>query len=137
MNLNDLAHWFPILQATGVPAPRTTIIPAGETLAEELFGKGDGVAMRALVAGLQEAAEPLGYPVFLRNGHGAGKHYWERTCRVPDADSMASHVYEIAEWGECTSIVGLPLCTWAVREMLPLVTTDRRASCRERVSSPV
>lgn len=126
MNRNDLAYWFPKLEATGVPVPRTTIVKVeGPRLwASELgAGEKDSVSLAPLLAKLTEAANAFGYPVFLRTGIGSGKHNWEDTCFVPNAESIRSHVASLIEWSECVSMIGLPYDTWAVREFLPLVTT--------------
>jgi hypothetical protein len=120
---NDLAHWFGRLRATGVPVPRTTIVradgPLGVTAGEPM------PAMATLVRELDAAAAQYGYPVFLRTGHGSGKHQWKDTCFVPDRESLQHHVLSLLEWSEIVDFMGLPTETWVVREMLPLVTLFR------------
>ena len=65
----------------------------------------------------------MGYPFFLRTGLGSAKHYWKNTCFVPDAQSIARHIYEIIEWSEFVSLIGLPYSIWAVRKFIPFVST--------------
>jgi uncharacterized protein YbjT (DUF2867 family) len=60
------------------------------------------------------------YPIFLRTGHGSGKHDYRKTCYVPSASDLARHVVELVEWSACASLIGLPTTTWAVRELLAL-----------------
>ncbi|MFI5296521.1 MAG: ATP-grasp domain-containing protein [Polyangiales bacterium] len=112
--LNDLAFWFEKLRATGVPVPRTTIVRA------------EGSAhLDPLLEELAKAAAAFGYPVFLRTGHGSGKHQWKRTCFVPNEAALRDHVFALLEWSEVVDMLGLPTETWVVRELLPLVTTFR------------
>lgn len=124
---NDLAFWFEKLKATGVPVPSTTVVRAGGSVVEVVYGK-HSPHFEPLVAALKEAAAAYGYPVFLRSGHGSGKHDWKDTCFVPDTESMGRHVAAIIEWSECVDMLGLPTETWVVREALPLVTTFRAFS---------
>src|SRR4051812_17410817 len=84
---NDLAYWFPRLEATGVPVPRTAIVTTDLDLSL-VFEAGDTPeGFRNFLAHLTLAADALGYPAFLRTGHTSGKHDWPRTCflRNPEA----------------------------------------------------
>ncbi len=131
---NDLAFWFEKLKATGVPVPSTTVVRAGGSVVEVVYGK-HSPHFEPLVAALKEAAAAYGYPVFLRSGHGSGKHDWKDTCFVPDTESMGRHVAAIIEWSECVDMLGLPTETWVVREALPLVTTFRAFSGQMPINS--
>ena len=119
---NDLAWWFPILASTGVKVPKTVIVQAPGSVVEVAYGE-PCPALAPLVASLREAAETFGYPVFLRTGYGSGKHSWDKTCCVRSAKAMTRHVAELIEWSECVDMIGVPTDTWAVREMLLLVSS--------------
>lgn len=116
---NCLSYWFPRLQATGVPVPATRWLTTDVELDELVDGKAphgfnDLVRQLELFAG-----EVGGYPVFLRTGHGSGKHEWKRTCFVRRRFDIAQHVVALVEWSHVVDMFGLPTSTWAVREMLP------------------
>ena len=122
--LNDLAYWFPILEGTGVPVPKTIIVQAPGSVVEVGYGE-PCPALIPLCTLLIEAAGKIGYPFFLRTGQGSGKHHWKDTCFVVKPKSIAHHVCELVEWSECVDIMGLPVETWVVREMLSLVSSFR------------
>ena len=118
---NCLSYWYPKLQASGVLTPRTEIVRTDVDLWPLLDGeKPEG--FDELAAELKEVAGKVGgFPVFLRSGHTSGKHDWKDTCYVEAASEMASHIVNIFEYGECTSLMGLPTDVWAVREMIPTI----------------
>jgi hypothetical protein len=122
---NDLAYWFPRLEASGVPVPRTTIlrtadyVPGGARLAGILDGEPvEGFV--PLCEAIRGAADRLGYPAFLRTGQGSGKHEWRRTCCLGRREDVADHVAVLVEWSEMVDFLGLSTRTWAVREFLDL-----------------
>ncbi len=122
---NDLAYWFPRLQLAGVPVPRTTIVTTQLPLLHLLDWNESPelplAAYKAFLDELDSAARDLGeYPVFLRTGHGSGKHEWRYTCHLRAAGDLAAHVAALVEWSACADILGLPTSTWAVREFLRL-----------------
>lgn len=120
---NCLSYWFPILERAGLPVPRTRIIRATGDLTPLLDG--DPVALpafEALCRAIASAAHEMGgYPVFLRTGHGSGKHNWRDTCHVPEAAVIGQHVGALVEWSALVDLMGLPTEVWAVREMLPTI----------------
>lgn len=115
---NSLAFWFPKIEAAGLKVPRTKIVTTNADLLDLLDGKlplGYGDFMHALVG----ACEHIGWPVFLRTGHGSGKHEWSRTCYVERPEALPSHVGALVEWSALVDVLGLPTNVWAVREMIP------------------
>jgi hypothetical protein len=115
----DLADWYPLLAKAGIPTPRTHIIKTNADLTL-LF---DGVlpdGFDDLVTGIQDAAADVGYPAFLRTGHGSGKHDWANTCFLRSPQDVPAHVAALVDWSYAVDLVGLPTDTWVVRELLPL-----------------
>jgi hypothetical protein len=119
---NNLATWYPLLVACEVPTPRTKILRAPAGLIDLLDGRPPADYKEFLARLARAASEVGGWPIFLRTGHGSGKHYWNKTCFVPKPDDLNAHVRELVEWSECVDLVGLPVDTWAVREFLILDT---------------
>lgn len=115
---NDLAFWFPKIEAAGIKVPRTHIVTAECDLTSLLDGETPEGWARFIVA-LTNAARDIGYPCFLRTGHGSGKHDWDRTCNVRHFNDLAHHVAALVEWSHVVDMMGLPHETWAVREMIP------------------
>ena len=114
---NDLAYWFPLVATAGLRVPHTIIVGCEHDLTCVLDGETpDG--WDGLIADLQAAGDRLGWPCFLRTGHGSGKHDWANTCHVPSADVLPQHVAALVEWSHTVDLMGLPTGTWAVRELL-------------------
>mgnify|MGYP001580519458 CR=1 FL=1 len=115
---NCLSYWFPKIEAAGLPVPRTEILRTSVELIRLCDGESPA-GFAEFIGSLERAAEKVGYPCFLRTGQTSGKHRWKRTCFVPDAEALPSHVASIVEFSECCCLEGLPCDVWAVREMLP------------------
>lgn len=116
---NCLSHWFPKLEAAGLPVPRTRIVPC-ETDLRILLDGNTPLFFEDFTWDLHNAAlEVGGYPFFLRTGQGSGKHQWRDTCYVNGQADLSQHVYNLVEWSECVDFMGLPTNVWAVRELLP------------------
>lgn len=117
-----LSWWFPKIEAAGLPVPPTILVDMPRKAMEAVFavfdGKEDG-DMSGFIASIDGAASEIGYPVFLRTDHTSGKHGWEGTCHLPDAEAIPSRVMGIVEYSEMASFIGLPWTRWAVRELLP------------------
>lgn len=133
---NNLAYWFPRIEAGGVPVPRTELISldgdglfAWHSLGEESEPRGRRRVLDSLVERIAAAIVKIQngrrVPVFLRTGHTSNKHDWERTCYLSpeaagDAGEIKSHVLALVEFSETAGFIGLPFRDWVVREYLPL-----------------
>ena len=114
-----LSYWFPIIEAAGLPVPKTVIVRAKSDLTMLLDGqKPEG--WETLLAEIIDAAKTIGYPCFLRTGYGSGKHQWRDTCFVDQPEVLPLHVAALVEWSHVVDMMGLPTDVWVVREMLPV-----------------
>lgn len=114
---NSLAFWFPRIDAAELPVPETRIVRS-----PDLVGLLDGTTPEGyarFVVDLTEAAQEIGYPCFLRTGHGSGKHSWDRTCYVRHYNDLVPHVAALVEWSALVDLMGLPTNVWAVRKLIP------------------
>lgn len=121
-----LSYWFPLIEAAGLPVPRTVILPKlTDTEEEGLYNLvGDGTPWSAVgdfIRSIAEAATPFGYPFFLRTDYTSAKHSWRDSCFVDSPDTIESHVREIAEYSMMADLMGLPIDRWVVREYLKTV----------------
>lgn len=125
-----LSYWFPLIQAAGVPVPKTTIslMPpeAQKSIWEGFDGKepapDEKIAFHAFVDHLKlMVAQVGGYPCFLRTDHTSNKHSWEDTCFLTCAADIPRHLFALAEFSEICDMMGLPWDTWVVREYLPII----------------
>lgn len=115
---NSLAHWFPPVEAAGLPVPRTRIVETPYDLTNLLDGEMP-FGFSFLVEDLRSAGDELGWPAFLRTGHGSGKHQWRKTCFVPSPGDVGRHVAALVEWSHAVDLRGLPTNVWAIRELIP------------------
>lgn len=120
-----LSYWFPILEAAGLPVPRTILVEMPSEAFRDVFRVFDGEDMtevsQPFFDDLRRATDAMGYPCFLRTGQTSAKHNWLSTCFLPDAKSLEQHVVNIIEFSECAALVGLACNVWAAREMLPTI----------------
>lgn len=117
-----LSHWFPLIEADGVPVPRTQIIRVpGEWWKLRMLLDGEPSEQSEFLRKEIAIAASLvgGAPFFLRTGQGSGKHDWSRCCYVTDPTKVLHHVAALVEWSEMVDMLGLPCDVWVVREMLP------------------
>lgn len=120
---NCITFWLPKLEAALLPVPATHIHLAAHeqdpvTLLDGELPENYGM----LCLNLRDSCEAVGFPAFLRTGHGSGKHLWAKTCFVQEDDDIAYHVLNLVEWSHVVSPFGLPTHIWAVRRM---IETDR------------
>lgn len=118
---NCLSYWYPIIKnVPGVRTPETLILDLGDegwSLAELLDGRVPEAATTAR-AFVRDAGESLGYPMFVRTGHGSGKHNWSRTCCVREQAAIPRHIAALVEWSHMVDMLGLPHSVWVARRML-------------------
>ncbi len=123
MDKTALSYWFPIIEAAGLPVPKTIILKMPEEAQKEIWAMFDGIAPDGVAnpffAEIDEAAKQFGYPCFLRTDMTSGKHFWEDTCLLMSIDDIPNHVFRIAEFSEMADVFGLDWTTWVVRELLP------------------
>lgn len=131
-DLTALTHWFPLLDAAGLPVPKTRILMMPAAAQKCMWAGFDGkpgmpsdvVALRDFAKKLQIAViEVGGPPAFLRTAHTSDKHNWRRSCYIADGsvNELKQRVFNLAEASEMADIMGLPWDTWVVREFLPTI----------------
>jgi hypothetical protein len=117
VDLNSLAFWFPRIEAAGLKVPRTEIVETSIDLMDLLDGQ-TPARWAGFMFDLEAAGDRIGWPAFLRTGHGSGKHEWNRTCFVGSRAVLSQHVSALVEWSACVDMWGLPTNVWAIRELI-------------------
>lgn len=112
-----LSYWFPLIQAAGLPVPRTEIVRTDCELLR-LAGSETPEGCTAFLAELYAAAERIGYPCFLRTGQTSNKHEWRDSCHLLKADNLEQHVYNLVVFSEICDCFGIPSNVWVVRELI-------------------
>lgn len=125
---NCISYWFPRLCSADVNRPRTEILRLSRTENSDLQGLAycavhpDPVVdpYAPVLSFLRDAADKFGLPLFLRTGHGSGKHDWEHTCCLRSLDRAKENIWSLVQWCGEVDMLGLPTDVWAAREMLPV-----------------
>ncbi len=123
-DLTELSYWFPIIEAAGLPVPKTILVDIDEPAFEAMIGAFDGTDVgdtKPFFNRIAAAAGEIGYPCFLRTDHTSAKHDWKDSCYLTDPGQIGQHVFQIVEYSEMASLIGLPWNRWAVREFLPTI----------------
>lgn len=116
---NSMLVWWPAIKDLGIPIPRTEIIPIDRDNVLNVLDETESFNPDTLKA-IGNAAERIGYPIFLRTDLASGKHDWEHTCFVPDSSSLSEHIIRVCEANEMWTLIGLDYQAIAVREFLSL-----------------
>lgn len=113
---NSMFIWLPVVEAAGIPSPRTEMVDVGPG---PLTGILDGNPLPHPEPIIQ-AAERIGYPLFLRTDLASGKHSWRETCFVTQPERLLNHVYAVVEFNEMAGVIGLNYTGLALREYVEL-----------------
>ncbi len=114
---SSMLYWWPRVEnIEGIRKPKTILI-ATDTLKCLEFLDGDGWPLD--VEDLKSACERIGYPVFMRTDHCSGKHSWNETCFVYDAEHLLPNLTRLID-GTC--MADLPIDAIAIREYIPMKT---------------
>jgi len=119
-----LSYWFPIIQAAGLPVPKTKIVYITDEAKKSIWAAFDGKDEgdpQPFFNQLANAATEIGFPCFLRTDYTSNKHQWEDTCYLKSAADIPRHVFELAEFSVCCDMIGIPWDAWVVRELLPTI----------------
>lgn len=125
---NCLSYWYPKLETSGAPTPRTGWIrfpewiqamsvldgPQGEP--HEQFNRLVD-SIQAMIDAFRDL-NAIDGPLFLRTGQGSGKHEWKHTCHLEPSGDLKEHVARLLNWSACVDFLGLSCEVWVVREML-------------------
>jgi len=113
----SMNYWWPVVSELGIAVPKTIILPLTKG---EISRMSNEYLPKSVVKRVTQAADRIGYPVFVRTDQASGKHSWKDSCFVQSADVMASHIYEVLEFNLNADILGLPFTSMVVRKYIPL-----------------
>lgn len=136
---NCMSFWYPRLLHLNIPTPKTALEEIDHDEVRSLLSVFDGgdppilfeLKRRLLLGAAEVGIKP---PFFLRAGYTSGKHGWKNTCYVEDAGQLDYHIVRIAEFCLTATFMGLPINTWAIREM---IKTKPICRCKAYGNMPV
>lgn len=127
--MNCLTHWFPVLEQIGMRVPKTLIVHRGDCDLLKLLDGETPDGWDAFQERIEDAADQIGYPFFLRTGMTSHKHDWKDTCYVEIEHEASGSSYmrikervrNLVEFSAMANIAGDPLCYdfWCLRELIP------------------
>lgn len=125
---NSFSFWYPYVKASGVPSPESIVIQRFVdfwTLIEPMhYRKFVGLLEKEtknldkLAQMIHLAASQLGFPAFLRNGHGSNKHDFSNSCLLlDDPTDVKNKVFSTIDFIFGTDRVH-SMHEWVVREYI-------------------
>lgn len=114
VNKSCLSYWLPKLKHAQVAHPRTLMLPVrpGEQFTRQ---------SSPFIKLLHEAAQRIGFPVFLRTGTDTYAQHWSQTCFCTVPDLIPQNVVALSEFAQHVELQSLSSYCWAVQEFLPLI----------------
>jgi len=118
MNKNSMFFWWPKVKDLPIPSPETYMVPYKKINTKILDGQTDK-DFDSVISQLENYADKLGYPVFLRTDEFSGKHSWKDTCFVESKRDLKKHVLRLVE-ETLMMMFGPGIQGFAIREFLEL-----------------
>lgn len=114
---SSMLNWFHKI-ADILPVPKTEIMRISTEEAYEVIGLLDGKDIsESLWWKIKEAANQIGYPLFLRSDQGSAKHDYENSCYVASEKELLGHLACLFEWHLMRDLWPQAI---VFRELLPL-----------------
>lgn len=95
---SSMLSWFHKISDV-LPVPKTNTMRISTEEAYEVIGLLDGNDIsESLLWKIKEAANKIGYPLFLRSDQGSAKHDYMRSCHVAGEGELLGHLARLFEW---------------------------------------
>lgn len=95
MNITSMNYWYPKIVELGIPVPKTKILLEKDIF--EWYKYLDEKMPVDEMNQLLQAANEIGYPLFMRSDLNSGKHQFKDTCYVPDSMTLFKNLYGLLE----------------------------------------
>jgi len=119
LNRTSLLYWLPKVEKLGIPIPRTEIVEIPyQVFCDWLFVVGASIDF--FVPAIRGATRRIGFPLFMRSDVTSAKHNWDRTCYVSCEDELFQHIFNLLEFHQLVSVMGLRFDALVFREFLEL-----------------
>lgn len=93
---NCMSYWYPRLAQSGVKVPKTLMLWSPGELMYLLDGK-EPAGYEDFIELAEQAASIIGYPCFMRMGHGSGKHDWKNCCWIESFSDINKKLPNLVE----------------------------------------
>ena len=118
MKKSSMLFWYSKIKDLDIPQPKTEMVKINN----DIIGvcDGDYSVLEKYMDEINEKAERIGFPLFMRTDQLSGKHDWKNTCYVSDRKYIKGHISFLVEESFIVSIVGLPVNAMVLREYIPM-----------------
>jgi hypothetical protein len=116
---SSLEYWYPLVKDF-LPTPKTEIVPITFDYTVALLEHEQPPT--EVHDRVKEAANKIGYPVFIRTDQASSKHDYALSCIAHNDDELEVRAFKTIEHNECVGFGGLPYRSLVIREYLPLVS---------------
>lgn len=118
---NSMFYWYPIIQRCNIQSPKTILLPFKGQLDWAIFDGEKSETYSAYIKLLENEAEKIGYPLFLRTDETSNKFEWGNSCYVESKEKLYGNLLSILEMIEMS--FGIGFRGVALREFLNLETS--------------
>lgn len=99
-NPNSALIWFPAIEAAGLPVPKTIFVPYSHYDCLALFDNEKSPEFERVIVACKEAAESIGWPVFIRSDLTSAKHSGPRAYKAESLERIAQVLFKTLEDNE-------------------------------------
>lgn len=113
VNITSMNYWYPKVQELGIPLPKTKILLEKDPFKWYVYL--DENMPSDEINTIIQAANEIGYPLFMRSDLNSGKHDFKNTCYVPDSMTIFKNLYGLLE---DNAIKDQPITSIVLREYI-------------------
>lgn len=118
---NSLLYWFPKVFKLDIPVPKTAIVKFPRELGRKFVEEeGPGDQFKKHLKRIENMAEKIGYPVFIRTDMASCKHGWVKAAFVRHKGQLEEAIARTIEFNEMAGFMGLNYKAIVIREFMEL-----------------
>jgi hypothetical protein len=117
-NPNCLSHWYPKIQSIkGINIPETKIIPFDYNDLLHSLDSNFTEGFKDSLKKVENAADEIGYPCFIKNSLFSAKHSWKDSCYIQNREQIKDHLRNITS--DCYCVNAGDSLYVIVRKLIP------------------
>lgn len=116
-NKNSMLYWYPKIKDLDINLPKTRFLEL-----KDLDGNSGykGCPRDWSKSKIEDIAEELGLPLFMRTDMASNKHYMDSSSFINDLNTINDHIINLLLFNDMAGLLGLPYKTLVFREWLDL-----------------
>jgi len=117
---NSMFYWHPKIKDLPIAQPKTESYKFNKS-EFEIIAKEEGIPT-SVYENCLPIAKKIGFPLFMRTDNNSCKHFWEKTCYVPDEKVLKNHIFELISYSSMQGWMSYTDNGLFFREFIPLTT---------------